>query len=602
MATIRSGSRHPAADERCGFGVLPGRGSEALQLYLIAETSRLFAAPLALGPILAKFVALVAGSLDAGAVLLFLREEGRAEYLLRAGRGVPRNAARRAGLAGDDPLLAPHIAGGRPLLAPTLASDPRWRHSGLRPFLPARTGSLLALPLAVRGCVHGLLVLTPSTRASRCTAADMEWFLPIAEQVALALERVRLTQRLEDAGRALEATVRARTRELHEANRALRGSLVEVRMLRRFSEQVIASLSSSLVTFDAVGRVLTANPPARTVLNLDHAVAAGCNLGELFGDEFAASLLSRLGRGAHITRAQAAIVAAGGERKAIGYSVTPLGRSGAGRSWILLFRDITDLQRLDHEMRRLERIVSLGEISANVAHELKNPLTVMYANMEWLLEKLPEQFRPRVQITIDHMERMEAIIGRMGILSKEQPLAKRLVDLNDLVVQMLDFVEKNLQEKRIGLEIEVPAAPQWLEGDPAQIQQVLLNLIMNASQAIGSDGTVAVRLSRRLRGGCSGIEVCVTDSGPGIPTHLLGRIFEPFFTTKETGTGLGLSITRQVVAAHGGRISARNSPGGGACFTVWLPAAKAAAGTVILPRAGRTRRRSPPPGSAGRER
>jgi len=577
VAKSRSGNP-PAGDgndDDNGFGAAPGPASAALQLHLITETSRLFAAPLPLARMLEKFVACVAGNIDAGAVLLLLREGEEAAFSLRAGRGVPRGASRSAGVASDDPLVAPLVAGGQPLIGTGLARDPRWRRSRLRPLLPARTESLLVLPLVARGRIHGLLVLTPPAGAQHCTTADMEWFLPITAQVSLALERLTLNRKLEEAGRALEATVRTRTRELREANNALRSSLAEGRELRRYSEQVIASLASSLVTFDVEGRVLTANPPAAAVLHLGAAPVEGRSLSALFGESFAAALLRKLvRRKVHIARAQGTIVVETGEEKVIGYSVTPLRRSRGGHTWILLFRDITDAQRLGNEMRRLSRLVSLGEISANVAHELKNPLTVMYANMEWLLEKLPAEFRRRVQITIDHMERMEAIIARMGILSKEQPLVARPIDLGDLVAQMLAFVEKTLREKRIDVAVAVPPVPLWIQGDPAQLQQSLLNIIMNAGQAIGSNGTLAVRLERRAHGGRPGYELAVEDSGPGIPPHLLGRIFEQFFTTKETGTGLGLSITSQIVAAHKGWIRAENRTEGGARVRLWFPAAK----------------------------
>ena len=575
----KSRSSNPQAgggnDDRSGFGVAPGPASAALQLHLLTETSRLFAAPLSLARILEKFVALVAGSLDTGAVLLLLKEEGEAVFSLRAGRGLPRGASRSAGVACDDPLVVPLSTGGRALVGPGLAHDPRWRRSHLRLLLPARTESALVLPLEARRRVHGLLVLTPPAGARHCTAADMEWFLPITEQLALALERMTLTRKLEEAGRALETTVRTRTRELRAANRALSDSLTEVRELRRYSEQIIASLASSLVTFDVKGRVMTANPPAAAVLHLGTAPVEGLTLSDLFGEAFAAALLRKLGRRQmHIARAQATVVVGTGEEKVLGYSVSPLRQARGGRSWIMLFRDITDAQRLGNEMRRLDRLVSLGEITANVAHELKNPLTVMYANMEWLLEKAPEEFHRRVQITIDHMERMEAIIARLGILSKDQPLVVRPIDLGDLVAQMLAFVDKTMREKRIEVAVAVPTEPQWMQGDPAQLQQALLNIIMNASQAIVSNGTLAVRLERRAHDGRQGYELAVEDSGPGIPPHLLGRIFEQFFTTKETGTGLGLSITSQIVATHEGWIRAENRPEGGACVRLWFPAAK----------------------------
>jgi signal transduction histidine kinase len=179
--------------------------------------------------------------------------------------------------------------------------------------------------------------------------------------------------------------------------------------------------------------------------------------------------------------------------------------------------------------------------------------------------------RRRIQITIDHMERMEAIIGRMGILSRDQPLSVRAINACDLVSQMLSFVDKTLREKRIDVDVALPTAPVLIQGDPAQLQQALLNVIMNAAQAIGTDGALTVRLDRRTRGGRRGLEVSIADSGPGIPGHVIGRIFEPFFTTKETGTGLGLAITNQIVRAHHGRIRAENLAGRGARIRLWFP-------------------------------
>jgi nitrogen fixation/metabolism regulation signal transduction histidine kinase len=141
----------------------------------------------------------------------------------------------------------------------------------------------------------------------------------------------------------LKDAVRVRTRELREANRALRASLTEVRHLRRYSDQVIASLASSLVTFDREGRVTTVNPPARVLLQLGRVPAAGLQLSDLFGAAFAGSLLAKLGkRAVHITRVQGPVRLCTGEEKVVGYSVTPLLLPRGGNGWIMLFRDITD--------------------------------------------------------------------------------------------------------------------------------------------------------------------------------------------------------------------------------------------------------------------
>lgn len=349
----------------------------------------------------------------------------------------------------------------------------------------------------------------------------------------------------------------------------------EVLELRRYGRQLIASLGSGLVIFDGAGRVIEANPPAREALDVRRGEVPGVGLAALFGEDFAVALLARLsGKAEPLARCEDAALLRSGERKTIGFSVSPLRLPKRGDGWILLFRDITEIKRLESEVRRLDRLVSLGEISANVAHELKNPLTVMYANMEWLLDRLTgEAERRRVQIVIDHMERMEGIIARMGILSKDQPLAKRAVDVAELVRQLLSFLEKTLIEKHIAVESALPALPCWVSADPAQLQQALLNIMMNALQAMGDRGRLEVELRRRGPGGARTVVLSVADDGPGIPAHLAERIFEAFFTTKEAGTGLGLAITHQIIQAHGGRIRARNRPSGGAVFRISLPAA-----------------------------
>jgi signal transduction histidine kinase len=735
----KSPSRRPARP-----GCAAATGSLGLQVHLLTETTRLFSAPLPLEEVLREFAALIAGNTHVGGVALLLRDEGEHAFRARARSGRVGGLDPKVPIPDKDPLLAPVVRTGRPMLCGNLSRDRRCGRSALGGFCTTGEPGLLLLPLHMRGRVNGLLALAAARGGPRLTEADLEWFLPVAEQAALALEKAVLTQRLSlvndrralinqlaatlmtthnpaplvgkslrevcrllhaggasllmfdaareelgfasavgpnaaalkdlvfkpgqglpgwvyarqepvlvldarsdrrfwserdqrtgrsttsfmavpllsrgrafgvlevvnrigggsftegdlkflemmaavvaialdnsllyqrllESGRRMEATVRERTGALREANRALKGTLGQIRKLTRFNEEIINSLTSALVTFDAEGWVISVNPIARRVLAL-RPKAEDLRLEQIFGAAFADLLRGQLEKTkGTLSRAEGEITLRNGERKVIGYSASPLRLpDGDGSGWILLFRDLTDNKRLETEIRRLDRLVSLGEISANVAHELKNPLTVMYANMDWLLEKVPEEYRRRVQIVIDHMERMEKIIARMGILSKDQPIARRTVDFGELVGQMLAFLDKTLREKKIEIETALPESPLWMNGDPAQLQQALLNIFMNAVQAMGERGSLAVRLETRAKGGARQLVLSVSDSGPGIPPHVLGHIFEPFFTTKDTGTGLGLAITSQIVESHGGKISATNRPRGGATFRIAFPSA-----------------------------
>jgi signal transduction histidine kinase len=240
------------------------------------------------------------------------------------------------------------------------------------------------------------------------------------------------------------------------------------------------------------------------------------------------------------------------------------------------------VEMLRRQVVELQRVSSLGVLAGSVCHELNNALTPIlnYAKLG-LRNPDPEFHRKAFEKILDGAQRAAAITG--GVLGLARPQSNRRdpTDLVRLTEEVLLLSGKDLQKHRIHVEFQASGRPHS-KVNPAQIQQVLLNLVINARQAMGEGGTLRLRVAGDASGRTA--EISVADNGVGIAPEDLRRIFEPFFTTKtgpdssgQGGTGLGLSVCRDIIEAHKGRLRAESRPGQGTTFTLKLPACAAPA-------------------------
>jgi two-component system, NtrC family, sensor kinase len=234
----------------------------------------------------------------------------------------------------------------------------------------------------------------------------------------------------------------------------------------------------------------------------------------------------------------------------------------------------SSLARQQDELRRAERLAAVGRISAQITHEIRNPLNAIGLNAELLEEELvgaPAASREAVQLVraisreVDRLNGVAEEYLRFARLPRPH-LARQ--DLSELVGSLLDFLAPELAAARIEVRRELAPGLPGVRGDEGQLRAVLLNLLRNSREAMPAGGAVTVR-TRRVDGA---VEVEVGDTGGGIPPGDLSRIFEPFYSTKERGTGLGLAFAHQVVKEHGGAIRCESALGKGTTFTVRLPA------------------------------
>jgi signal transduction histidine kinase len=235
------------------------------------------------------------------------------------------------------------------------------------------------------------------------------------------------------------------------------------------------------------------------------------------------------------------------------------------------------------ELAHLSRIGMLGELSGSIAHELNQPLASILSNAQAAQLLLARddldiaQLRAILADIVDDDRRAGEVIRRLRALLRKEPLPFQRLDVNEVVRDVLRIMRNDLLGRGVAARTELAGSLPAVEGDRVQLQQVLLNLLINACEAMGAGASERVVRVRTSAGADGGVEVAVRDSGPGIAPGESTRIFDAFVTTKADGTGLGLAVCRTIVEAHGGRISARNNPEGGATVGFTLPAAGQAA-------------------------
>jgi len=242
-----------------------------------------------------------------------------------------------------------------------------------------------------------------------------------------------------------------------------------------------------------------------------------------------------------------------------------------------LFEAETRLQR--EQLARVARAIALGELSGAFAHELNQPLAAIRANAEAarrLLERGGPAL-PRIAEILDDIvsedQRASELIKRLRALFMDGGPELQAVDPDELVRDSVELARGELDQYQVALTLDLAPSPCRVDGDRIQLQQVLLNLIVNACEAMRACPAGARALRVATAGADAGaVEVTISDTGPGIAVQPVARIFEPFFTTKTQGLGLGLSISRAIVTQHGGSIEAENDPGRGTRFRIILPA------------------------------
>ncbi|MFA7281216.1 MAG: ATP-binding protein [Sterolibacterium sp.] len=361
------------------------------------------------------------------------------------------------------------------------------------------------------------------------------------------------SEELSTAYTSLQSQVAALTSELAAANGALRQQYVEKAALTERLTLLLSALPAGVAVLDATGRVVQANPAAEATLGL-------ALLGEPWEAVEREHLLPSETPGEYIAEVAHAV-------RRLAVTVTALDSAG-GR--IVLLHDITEAHRLKAQAERHERLAAMGEMAAQLAHQLRTPLSaaLLYtANLE--TPDMAEATRISIaQKAVGRLKHLERLIQDVLLFARGEVLGREVMAVADLLQELRQTIEPLARTRAVLFQVGESSDELFLQGNRKAIVGALTNLLENALHAAGSRIGGEVHLSVRRAG--ETLAFAIRDNGPGMAATVVARLFEPFFTTRAEGTGLGLAIARGVARAHGGNIEVSSEPGVGTEFTVTL--------------------------------
>lgn len=351
-----------------------------------------------------------------------------------------------------------------------------------------------------------------------------------------------------------------------------------VRRAKEEWETAFDAMSEGLAVVDEGGRITRANRALASLLARDIAEVQGHELAPaLLGNPAALQELMDVARRGD---RPVPLVARSRAGRAVRINAARMPPVAAVSQLVVLVEDVTEQQTMESQLIQSEKLAAVGQLVSGVAHELNNPLTSIAGLSEFLLEQkeLGENDRGHLRVIHEQAERAGRIVRNLLTFARKAPAERERVDLTDVLQRTLLLMSYDLRLKDVTLEREFASVLPDVLGDRHALQQVVLNLLANAAQAVAGNPPSRPRIVRATTWFDGKVHLRIQDSGPGISDEVARQLFTPFFTTKEPGqgTGLGLSISYSIIEAHGGKISVEPAPeGGGAAFHVEFPPAPA---------------------------
>ncbi len=353
--------------------------------------------------------------------------------------------------------------------------------------------------------------------------------------------------------------------------------LQELRQKQEINTGVINSATDALVTIDENHVIVGFNQEAERMFGYSREEALGQDLQlivpppfkEVHGNFVRRYLATRE---AHVLGRQRRLSALRRDGQEFTLSIAFSVAEILGRLYFTaIMRDVTEYKAMEDRVLQAERLAAVGNTVAHIAHEIKNPLLIIGGFARQLLKApgLDDEARRKLSTIAGEVTHLEEMVAEMRDFVRRPPAQKSLGQINAVIDEALAHFQDAFKEHNIRVRRVEETALRPLFFDPKQLQQVMVNLLKNAQEAMPRGGEITV--ITRVRG--ENLEIVVADSGEGMSSEALANLFQPYFTTKEKGTGLGLAICQGIIQEHGGRISADSRPGRGAAFTIQLPLA-----------------------------
>lgn len=341
--------------------------------------------------------------------------------------------------------------------------------------------------------------------------------------------------------------------------------------VKAFSDNVVENMPIGLLAIDEYGKIVSFNHTAELVLKLISREVLGKKAGEILPREIDA-LTAQLKAEKKVIEKEIDCPLKDGKSIPMDVSVSLLeGDNGTFLGHIILFRDLTEIQELKREIERSQRLASLGKLAAGIAHEIRNPLSSIKGFATFFNERFKDmpEYQSTAKIMIQEVDRLNRVITQLLEFARPLEVIKKPVSIRPLMQLSLKIIEREAQSKNIRITTKFSPEINEVHIDQDRFNQVLLNLYLNAVEAMEDGGVLSVALSRE--DDTQKVRITVSDTGAGIKKEDMVHIFDPYFTTKQSGTGLGLAIVHKIIESHKGEVKIESEFGKGTTVTITLP-------------------------------
>jgi len=355
---------------------------------------------------------------------------------------------------------------------------------------------------------------------------------------------------------------------LLQGYRTTRASLSRI---KAFSDNVVENMPIGLMALDNDKRIAAVNQVAASVLQLSSGEVLGRGASEVLPPDLLA-LIETPDIQDGIIEEEIECHLGSGKMVPLEAGASLLkDENGAILGYVVLFKDLSEVKALRREVARSQRLASVGRLAAGVAHEIRNPLSSIKGFATYFKERYPDapEDQQTATIMIQEVDRLNRVVGQLLEFARPVTVTPRPTSLSALVEDSLRLIERQAQEKEITISTANNAQTDEVHIDPDRMNQILLNLYLNAIEAMEAGGTLRIDFSSN--GQNNQIEIRVSDTGCGIKEEDVPKVFDPYFTTKSSGTGLGLAIAHNIIEAHGGQMKIESRWGQGTTFILRLP-------------------------------
>jgi PAS domain S-box-containing protein len=332
--------------------------------------------------------------------------------------------------------------------------------------------------------------------------------------------------------------------------------------IEAYNENVLQSVPSGVISIDNSMQIKSVNQAAERILGIQAKETIDKEFNEVFSEP-----LTTLMRGEKtVSREEYAYVTNDNRNIWLGITSSKLiNVSGEQIGLIFVFSDLTDIKQLQAQVELKQRLSQLGEMSAGIAHELRNSMSVISGYAKLLGRKVDDQGKPTVHSIMTEIQHMNQIISDLLSFARPTDLSMARVQVNPLIGQIVDAAAEDHERVKITV---IGDDAIYVKADELLLKQALSNVVINGVEAMPEGGTIHIALRKVY----NRAEIEISDSGPGIPEYIRQKIFLPFYTTKEEGIGFGLALVQKIIVSHGGTIDVHSKEGEGASFVISLPA------------------------------